>query len=237
MHFSQSFDGMFIKTSYLFLMKNVFVFILLLLSPVVLPTIKDGNRGEDAGDTIHTAMELHGAGTYHGTVSSTDIIDMYKYTAEKYYLTITVEYSVGEISLVVYDESGTEIGEDSTESPLEVSVDSTPGEVFYIKITLLSGSSVAYTITIDEMGTEEIIGYTVLGIIMIALCIIGVIWVVMKISRKREKTVIVSSPQQKPSQQVMQTEIVKTKVLIVCPYCGAKVPEGTLKCPNCGAPL
>lgn len=60
-------------------------------------------------------------------------------------------------------------------------------------------------------------------------------YIVYKFWSKHKET---SRPQQEVIRESVSTEhIIRDRVLVVCPYCGAKVEQGTTFCPSCGGKL
>ncbi|MCK4566900.1 MAG: hypothetical protein KAU48_06290 [Candidatus Thorarchaeota archaeon] len=72
------------------------------------------------------------------------------------------------------------------------------------------------------------------ALVMTAMIIIGVI----TIANSRNKQAISQPTQvhtQIPTQSTTDTQVIK--VLVICPYCGAKTEQGIGKCQNCQADL
>ncbi|MFW9844771.1 MAG: hypothetical protein ACFFEV_09360, partial [Candidatus Thorarchaeota archaeon] len=109
--------------------------------------------------------------------------------------------------------------------------------------------TLSYGINVDTSGvstTSSDIGGSVTWIgLLAALLIIGILCCVCR-SKKQETgpappTVDhYRAPPSTPAPTrpaVTQREIVRDRVLVICPYCGAKNEQGVLKCHNCDAEL
>ncbi len=104
----------------------------------------------------------------------------------------------------------------------------------------------SYGVSIDTSnavgGAQIGTGITMIGIgaaLLICLIICCVCRSKKKEPEPRPPTVdhYVAPPSQPPSTTVKEREIVRDRVLVICPYCGAKNEQGVLNCYNCDAEL
>jgi hypothetical protein len=64
--------------------------------------------------------------------------------------------------------------------------------------------------------------------------IVGIVIIGIVAASRRSKE---SSPEMPGPDSTLKEKEITTKVLIICPFCGAKTEQGLLKCQNCGADL
>ncbi len=99
------------------------------------------------------------------------------------------------------------------------------------------GAVVLYLILVYWIGTRgfEPTFYPVVNLIMPLLIFIvlpgGVCLEIVAFARRRQTVKKDSSPESP------REKIVTERVLVICPYCGAKTEQGLLKCQNCRADL
>ena len=115
----------------------------------------------------------------------------------------------------------------------------TSGVVYSSTTTTTSGTTSTTTSTesVSTMTSPVLIG---------AFGIIAIIILAAVLSRRKggagapsmENVVVPpSSPSRRGSQEAVKEREVMTRVLVVCPFCGAKNEQGVLKCQNCGAEI
>jgi len=105
------------------------------------------------------------------------------------------------------------------------------------------------TTTDEQTGTDGQTGQTMGMDPLLFLGLIGlvaIVAVVALLSRRREGPppagTIPSIPPTPPSEKqepeiIREREIIKERVLLMCPFCSAKVEQGVVFCPNCGGKM
>lgn len=107
--------------------------------------------------------------------------------------------------------------------------------------------TVSYGIELDTTNADTGTGFTMItGIGIAGLLLIILICCCVCRSKKKEPAYVppvqptgdhYTAPQPTHPQTIKEREIVRDRVLVICPYCGAKNEQGVLNCYNCDAEL